>query len=231
MWRVLPQDDTRDRLLAATLAHVPFDGWGDGALRAGAADLGLSADEARQAFPGGAISLIEYHAAAADRRLDETLKGEDLSGLRIRERIAHAVRLRLEQNAEHREAIRRALPLLAQPINGPRALRALYRTVDTIWFAIGDRTTDFNFYTKRGLLAGVYLSTLLVWLNDTSEGAADTWAFLDRRIADVMRIQKARGRLSRFRPPGASLLDLLRRGTMRPGPPPEPPAPGPAPSA
>ena len=97
-----------------------------------------------------------------------------------------------------------------QPANGPHALVSLYRTVDTIWFATGDRTTDFGFYTKRALLAGVYLSTLLYWLNDNSEGSQASWDFLDRRIADVMRVQTVRARLARFRPPELGLLRRLR---------------------
>ena len=210
MWRALPADETRDRLLVAALPHVPFDGWSDKTLAAAAAELGLEPEAARHAFPGGPVTLVTYHAAYADRHLDEALKETDLAAMRVRERIAHAVRLRLEQNAAHREAIRAALPILAQPANGPPALLSLYRTVDTIWFAVGDRTTDVGFYTKRALLVGVYLSTLLYWLNDSSEGLAASWAFLDRRIADVMRIQTIRGRLARFRPPDLGLLRRLR---------------------
>jgi len=210
VWRALPADETRDRLLVAALTHVPFDGWSETALAAAAVDLGLEPEEARQAFPGGPLALVSYHAAYADRRMEDALKEADLAAMRLRERIAHAVRLRLEQNAAHREAIRAALPILAQPANGPHALSSLYRTVDTIWFAVGDRTTDFGFYTKRALLAGVYLSTLLYWLNDGSEDAQATWGFLDRRIADVMRIQTTRARLARFRPPGLGLLQRLR---------------------
>ena len=210
MWRAPPADETRDRLLLAALPHVPFDGWSEKALATAATELGLDPESARRIFPGGPVALVAYHAAYADRRMEEALKETDLTALRVRERIALAVRLRLEQNAAHREAIRAALPILAQPANGPHALHSLYRTVDAIWFAAGDRSTDFGFYTKRALLAGVYLSTLLYWLNDRSEGAQDSWAFLDRRIGDVMRIQTTRARLARFRPPGIGLLRRLR---------------------
>ena len=210
MWRALPADETRDRLLQAALPHVPFDGWSEAALTAAAVDLGLEPADARHAFPGGPVALVTYHAAYADRRMEEALKESDVAAMRVRERIAHAVRLRLEQNAAHREAIRAALPILAQPANGPHALYSIYRTVDAIWFAVGDRTTDFGFYTKRALLAGVYLSTLLYWLNDSSENSNASWGFLDRRIADVMRIQTTRARFARFRPPGMGLLRRLR---------------------
>ena len=210
MWRALPADENRDRLLEAALPHVPFDGWSETALTAAAVDLGLEAADAREAFPGGPVALVAYHAAYADRRMEEALKEADLAAMRVRERIAHAVRIRLEQNAAHREAIRAALPILAQPANGGYALHSLYRTVDTVWFAVGDKSTDFGFYTKRALLAGVYLSTLLYWLNDSSEESQATWGFLDRRIADVMRVQTARTRFERFRPPGLGLLQRLR---------------------
>ena len=210
MWRELPQDETRDRLLIAALPHVPFDGWSEKALATAAVELEIDPEEARNAFPGGPVALVTYHAAYADRCMEQALEETDLAAMRVRERIAHAVRLRLEQNAAQREAIRAALPILALPANGLHALSSLYRTVDTIWFAVGDKTTDFGFYTKRALLAGVYLSTLLYWLNDGSEDAEATWAFLDRRIADVMRIQTTRARFARFRPPGVGLLRRLR---------------------
>ncbi len=115
--------------------------------------------------------------------------------MRVRDRIILGVRLRLEANAAHKEAIRRALPILALPRNAATATRCLYRTVDSIWYAAGDTATDHNFYTKRGLLAAVYSSTLLYWLNDSSEDQEPTWAFLDRRIDQVMQIPAITGRL------------------------------------
>ena len=205
---------TRRRLLDRTLDHVPFDGWTMTALQRAAADEGLDGATAVNAFPGGPAELVAFHSAEADRRLLESLQAMDLASMRVRDRIATAVRLRLEQNAEHREAIRRALAFLALPQNGPLALKCLYRTVDAMWYAAGDTSTDYNFYTKRMLLSGVYSSTLLFWLNDDSEGHAETWAFLSRRIDEVLKIGGNLGkgvkalldlpdRLFRFRPGAA----------------------------
>jgi len=187
----------RARLLEATLRHVPFDGWTDAALAEGARDAGVDPMDARRAFPGGGEEVLDHFVADADRRMVEELERRDLRGLRLRDKIALAVRVRLEQAAPHREAIRRAVGLELLPFNLARAGTSIYRTVDAIWHAVGDTATDFSFYTKRALLAGVYASTLLYWLNDESEGFEDTWAFLDRRIDDVMGIQQARGRLER----------------------------------
>lgn len=186
----------RDAILDAAIAHVPFDGWGREAAIRGAEDIGLDAAAAMRAFPDGARDMIAWHLRQADRRMAEALAEMDLPAMRIRDRIATAVRTRLEQNAPHREAVRKAMAFLALPQNAPMALQALYRTVDEMWFQAGDTATDWNFYSKRALLAGVYSSTVLFWLNDKSEGFADTWAFLDRRIADVMKVPKLQGRLS-----------------------------------
>ena len=208
-------ESTRRRLLDATLNHVPFDGWTMTALQRAATDLDLDAATAVNAFPGGAAELIAFHSAEADRRMLDALQPLDLPGMRVRDRIAAAVRLRLEQNAAHREAIRRALAFLALPQNGPLGLKCLYRTVDAIWYAAGDTSTDYNFYTKRLLLSGVYSSTLLFWLNDESEDFAETWAFLSRRIDEVLKIGGNLGRGVK------SLLDLpdrmfrFRPGSMR----------------
>ena len=118
--------------------------------------------------------------------------------MRIRDRIATAVRTRLDLLAPHKEAVRRAVAFEALPGNAPRALKAVYHTVDAMWHAAGDTATDWNFYTKRALLAGVYTSTVLIWLGDQSEDCAETWAFLDRRIEDVMRIEKAKAKVRGF---------------------------------
>jgi ubiquinone biosynthesis protein COQ9 len=191
-------DARRDRVLDAVLFHVPFDGWGPAAVRAAINDGGITADEASLAFPGGALDMIEYHSVRADRRLVAELERRGIAGLKIRERIALAVRLRLEQNAAHREAVRRALTVLGLPVNAPLAAKLLYRTVDAMWYAAGDRAADFSFYTKRATLAAVYSATVLYWINDRSEGASATWAFLDRRIEDVMRIEKLKSQLRQF---------------------------------
>ncbi|HJQ59021.1 MAG TPA: COQ9 family protein [Vineibacter sp.] len=191
-------DALRDRVLDAVLFHVPFDGWGPAAVRAAVNDGIVTADEAALAFPGGALDLIEYHSTRADRRMVAELERRGIAGLKVRERIPLAVRVRLEQNAAHREAIGRALTTLGLPMNGPLAARLLYRTVDAMWYAAGDRAADFSFYTKRATLAAVYSATVLYWINDRSEGASATWAFLDRRIDDVMRIEKLKSRLREF---------------------------------
>ncbi len=185
----------RRALLDALLDHVPFDGWTGTAMAAAAEQAGLDAEFPSRAFPRGAIDAIEHFNRAADEDMAAALAEEDLEAMRVRERIARAVRVRLEQNAGHRDAVRRGLTVLSFPPNGPAAMRILYRTVDTVWRAAGDTATDFNFYTKRGLLAGVYSATVVYWLNDSSEDFARTWRFLERRIDETMRIPKAVQRL------------------------------------
>lgn len=178
----------RDRVLMAALAHVPFDGWGERALKAAAVELGIERGQALAAFPGGAAELIEAFHDWADGEMLRGLEALDLDALKVRERIATAVRLRLEALEPHEEAERRALAFLALPGRSPLGLRLLARTVDAIWVAVGDRSTDYNYYSKRMLLGGVYSATLLCWLNDGSEGREETWAFLDRRISEVLKI-------------------------------------------
>ncbi len=197
----------RAAILAAALTHAPFDGWTAALLNRAAGEAGFDKTMALRAYPGGVSELIDAFVADSDARMVAALAARDLADVRLRDRVAAAVRLRLEQNAPYREAIRRAVAVHWRPGHGAAALRGVYRTVDAIWRAIGDTSTDFNFYTKRGLLAGVYGATLLYWLDDTSEDCADTWSFLDRRIEDIMRIQKARGRLDKL---GGRLASLAR---------------------
>ncbi|MBI1985384.1 MAG: COQ9 family protein [Rhodospirillales bacterium] len=186
---------TRDRILLSTLPHVAFDGWTRKALTAGVADVGLSPDMALRAFPEGIPELVDHFADWADRRMLAELERRGAAAMRIRDRVTTGVRARLEVLAAHREAVRRLLAFLALPPNAPLAARLLWRTVDAMWYAAGDNATDFNYYTKRGLLAAVYTTTVLCWLADSSEEFADTWAFLDRRIADVMKVPAYKARL------------------------------------
>jgi len=211
MARAAGRDRLRERLLFASLAHVPFDGWTRAALAAAARDLKLEPAAADSAFPGGMTELVEFFNRLADRRMLEALEGRDLTALRVGERIAAAVRLRLEHNAPYREAMRRGLAFLALPQNAALGARLLFRTVNAIWYAAGDSSTDYNFYTKRALLAGVYAATVLYWLNDRSEGAAETWAFLDRRLADAMRVPRALGRLGKLAEKLPDPFRLFRR--------------------
>ncbi len=185
-------------LLDAMLIHVPFDGWSNKALALAAKDCGYDAGLVSRAFPGGAVAVLDFWIAETDLAMLRALESRDLAAMKVRDRVRVAVLTRLEMAAPHREAVRRALSLESLPQHAPRALKQLYRTVDAIWYAAGDTATDFNFYTKRLLLAGVYSATLLRWLDDKSEGFTATAAFLDRRLADVMRIEKAKGRLRRF---------------------------------
>jgi len=186
---------TKDALLAAILPDVPFDGWSDAALRKAAARIGLDAPESASLCPGGARDLVAWFSHWADRETMTALDALSLASLKVHERVATAVRTRLGILEPHREAVRRALALLAAPQNLALGARLLYDAVDAIWYAAGDTATDFNFYTKRGLLAGVYAATTLYWLDDRSPGSSETHAFLDRRLRDVMAIPKATERL------------------------------------
>lgn len=211
-------DPLPSRILHAALRHVPFDGWSRRALARGAADAGLSEHDALRAFPRGGLDAVLAHSAEADRAMAEAV-AEAGDQLGTTARIAYGIRHRLETHAEHKEAIRRGLGLLALPQNAPAALRALHKTVDALWRAAGDTATDFNWYTKRAMLAGVYAATLQFWLNDNSEGGKATWAYLDRRLADIGKLNGVVGRLrERFAglPDPFQLVERLRGGGAGP---------------
>lgn len=188
-------DELRLPLVEAMLVHVPFDGWSQAAAERGCEDLSVPASRARIAFPGGPSDMVAAYIELADRRMEAALEAAGIRTLKVRERITLAVRTRLEQATPHREAVRRAIGVLGMPQNLALSARTLWRTADAMWRAAGDSATDYNHYTKRLTLGGVYMSTLLVWLDDESEGLTETWAFLDRRIGDVMRFEKTKAQL------------------------------------
>jgi ubiquinone biosynthesis protein COQ9 len=184
----------RDAAIAALLPHVPFDGWTFRAVRAGLADIGAAPEDAAQLFPGGAPDMIEAFCDWADRGMEEAAATLD-PATRLHERVRAVIALRLERKRPHKEAIRRAMALLTLPGNARLSAACTARSVDAIWHAAGDRSTDFSWYTRRAILAAVYGATMLYWLRDVSEDDAATLAFLDRRLADVGRIGQVRHRV------------------------------------
>jgi ubiquinone biosynthesis protein COQ9 len=199
----------KDAVLLAMLPNVPFDGWTRAGMRAAAGRAGIDATELPLLFPAGTRDVAAWFSHWADRQTLAALKRRHIGAMKIRQRIAAGVLTRLEILLPHREAVRRSLSLFATPLNLPHGAKLLYDTVDALWHAAGDRSTDFNFYTKRGLLAGVYAATTLYWLDDRSEGLEATTAFLDRRLAEVLAIPKLRERFDRLNP--LKMLDAARR--------------------
>ena len=195
---IAPADMNLDELRAALApripAHAVFDGWSETAIARAAAELGVPADRARLAYPKGAVGMIDAWFDAIDIKMFAAFPPERIEALKVRERIHDLILYRLEAMAPQREALRRALGVLAMPQNLADGARLAWRSADRIWRLAGDEATDFNHYSKRALLIGVYGSTSLVFLDDQSEGLAETRAFLDRRIGDVMRFEKAKAR-------------------------------------
>ncbi|MBC6441772.1 MAG: COQ9 family protein [Rhodobacteraceae bacterium] len=179
-----------DALVDAALMHVMFDGWGSATFKAAVADSGVNRELARQAAPRGAVDLAVALHRRGDARMCAALAAADMSALRYSEKVAFAVRKRLVLAAPHREAVRRSTALFSLPSHGPEGTALIWGTADAIWRSLGDTSDDVNYYTKRMTLGGVYAATLLFWLGDDSEDFANTRAFLDRRIADVMRMEK-----------------------------------------
>lgn len=188
----------KDRLLEAALLHAAFDGWSRRTLGNAAHDAGIDAATARRLFPRGGDSLLAWLDDWADRRMLAAVAGQDLERLPVRRRIALLVRARLEPLAPHREAVRRAVAAHGLPANVAGTGSSLWRTVDLMWQTAGlggSPAEGFAYYSRRATLAGVLTATLLCWLGDQSENSAATWAFLDRRIEDVMRIGRLRSRI------------------------------------
>lgn len=208
-------EDLRPAILDAVLDHVPFDGWTETAVTAAARDLDIDRALIKLAYPGGLVEMIDAFSRRADRMAVDALAARGLDTLKVRDRVALAVRTRIEVAAAHREAARRAVSLLALPANAAQGAAMTWRTADVLWRAVGDTSTDANYYSKRAILSGVFSATVLYWLNDESEGSSDTWAFLDRRIGDVMKIEKAKGQMRKLTERLPDLTRIMGRARYR----------------
>ncbi len=190
----VPLAELRPLLVAAMLPNVPFDGWGAAARDAAADAAGIDRDIAAMALPDAA-AMTDAYTLRADAMMVAAMAAAGTDAMKVRERIRFAVKTRLDHADGDREAVRRALVVMTLPANAAMGARTLWRTADAMWRAAGDTATDYNHYTKRTLLGAVYSATLLFWLDDDSEGRAETWAFLDRRIDGIMRFEKAKARV------------------------------------
>jgi len=187
--------DPKSELVAAALAHVVFDGWSEVTFKAAIDDSGIDPALARGLCPRGAIDLAVAFHLQGDMDMANRIAAEDMSTLRYSEKVARAVRLRFEVIPD-KEAVRRGTTLFALPQHAAEGAQLIWGTADAIWKALGDTSNDLNWYTKRATLAGVYSSTVLYWLGDDSLESQATWAFLDRRIDDVMRIEKLKAQVN-----------------------------------
>jgi len=185
------RDGVQARLLAAIKPHVPFDGWSQRAFRMAVSEAGVDRAAADAVCPRGAVDLAVAFHKKGDAEMVRRIHAADTSEMRFRDRVAAAVRFRL-QAVEDRELVRRGTTLFSLPVYAAEGARLIWGTADLIWDTLGDTARDYNWYTKRATLAGVYSSTVLYWLGDDSADHARTWAFLDRRVEDVMRIEKAK---------------------------------------
>ena len=209
----LTLDELRIALAPAIADAAVFDGWTSLAVANAAEAEGVDPEVAKFAFKGGAMTLIAAWIAAIDSAMAQALPAEALAGMKIRERIRSLVQFRLDAVAGQQEALRRALAIMAMPQNAGQALKLGWGSADAMWRLAGDTATDYNHYTKRMTLGALYASTLAVFAQDESDGFADTKAFLERRIDNVMQFEKVKAQFlkpdaERFSP--ARLLGRLR---------------------
>lgn len=206
---------TREDVLLAALKHAPFDGFTDSVLERAGKEAGASKDEVARLFPEGPLDLVEAFSDYADDQMDAALAKKKLAAMKIRDRIKTAVWARIDALRPHKEAARRAGAFLTLPPHAATGAKLLYRSVDRMWRAVGDTSTDFNFYTKRAILAGVYSATLMRWFTDQSEDEAETKAFLDARIENVMQFEKFKAQVKERTKDLPSLSDILERFSPR----------------
>jgi ubiquinone biosynthesis protein COQ9 len=211
MTQDLTLDEIRAKLAPGIAANAAFDGWSDAARDMAAQAEGIDTDIAALAFKDGPVDMIDAWFAHIDGVMLAAVPPERLALMKIREKITALVEARLDATSIDRESLRRALAILALPQNLAKATRLGWRTVDTIWRAAGDIATDYNYYTKRTILLGVYASTITVFLDDESEGLADTRAFLGRRINGIMQFEKAKAGFLKPTEHGFSLSRFVGR--------------------
>jgi ubiquinone biosynthesis protein COQ9 len=201
----------RLRLAPEIAQAAVFDGWSPEAIRQAAMAADVDPDVAAYAFRDGAMDMIASWIAYVDAVMAAKHGPAQIAALPVRERIRTLVLARLDAITGQEEALSRAMAIMAMPQNAKRALKLGWHSADAMWRLAGDTATDYNHYTKRTILAGVYAATLSVFANDDSEGKAETRAFLDRRINGIIRFEKAKASLMRTPENSFSMARFLGR--------------------
>jgi len=200
----------RQAVLDAALVHAAEDGFSERTLTRAATDAGVDCEVVLHLFPDGPASLVAYLSEQTDAEMEKQLAAQELAGMKVRERITTAVLTRLEILKPHKEAARRAAAFLMMPANAALGMKLVYQTVDAMWRAAGDTSTDFNFYTKRAILAGVYTTTLMRWFTDKTADESETRTFLDARIGNVMQFEKFKAEMKQRTKDMPSFADVLK---------------------
>lgn len=211
--RKLPKPDPaalKQAVLDAALVHAAEDGFSERTLTRAATDAGVGAEMMLHLFPDGPASLVAFLSEQSDAELERRLAAQDLAGMKVRERIMTAVLTRLEILKPHKEVARRAAAFLMMPANAALGMKLVYQTVDAMWRAAGDTSTDFNFYTKRAILAGVYTTTLMRWFTDNTADESEARTFLDARIGNVMQFEKFKAEMKERTKDMPSFADVLK---------------------
>jgi len=203
-------DELKVAVLDAALKRAPDEGFTDAMLAAAGKNSGAAAEMLVHLYPQGPASLVEFFSEQSDAAMERALAEKNLADMKIRERISTAVLARIDAIRLHKEAARRAGAFLLMPANAPLGMKLLYSTVDAMWRASGDTSTDFNFYTKRAILSAVYSSTLMRWFNDTSEDESATHEFLAARIENVMQFEKFKAEMRERTKDMPSFADVLK---------------------
>jgi len=199
-------DDLKDKLLNAALENVVFDGWGEATFDVAMRSVGVDAAVAKAVFPRGAVDMAVAYHKRGDAQMLAQMDAADLAAMRYSQRVAAGVQFRIEA-IENKEIVRRGMTLFAMPQHAGEGAQLIWGTADAIWTRLGDTSDDINWYSKRAILSGVYGSTLVFWLGDSSDGYAATWAFLERRICNVMQIEKLKSQV-RGNPVLSKLMDV-----------------------
>jgi ubiquinone biosynthesis protein COQ9 len=204
-------EKTREKILRQALLLSPFGGWNDTMLAEAATAAKINPAHLAAAFPGGVGDVLRYWSAQTDRAMAAAMDGLAFDSLKIRDKVAFAIRARLDHLRPHKEAVRRAAATLALPGKQFLAAELSWKTADAVWRGLGDASTDLNYYTKRAILAGLWTNVMARWFGDNSDDEAPTRAFLDARIENVMQFEKAKARLRDMGPNPAKLIEYLAR--------------------
>lgn len=211
-----------ETLLDAILPHVAFDGWSEAAFLAAVTDSDMTLADARVACPRGAVDLAVLFHTKGDAGMVDAIAAADMTNMRFRDKVALAVRLRLDA-VDDKEAVRRGSALFALPHMSAEGAKLIWGTADAIWTALGDTSDDVNWYTKRATLSAVYGSVVLYWLGDDSLDGQATTDFIDRRIENVMQFETLKAALTKnpLTKPFANALGSLTSRIKAPGTPPD----------
>jgi len=206
--RINNLNSRRKKVLNISKKFIVKNGWNENLFLKLSENSKYKIDELKVLFPNGYTALLEFYLNELNAEMILSSKKINLIRMKTHQRIKALIMLRLNNLQKEKDLFKKTYFILALPKHSKIAVMSLYKTVDEMWFLAGDISTDFNFYSKRAILASIYSATILYWINNNN--LKQTTKFLDNQLAKVSKIPEIKNKIKNLFDLGPKIFSFFK---------------------